>query len=425
MRCYLPGPSRGSARVAGAASPVFHRPARVCRIVKILTRYVLLELLQVFLLTLAGLTALIFIALVGKEAVKKGLGLGPLLRMTPYLLPQAMQFAVPGTMLLATTSVFGRLSAFNEIVATKALGVSPWRLVRPTFVLAALTSVGAVALNDLAVSWGRLGVQRVFVESLEEVIYSQLRLHRSYAKGGVQINVRRVEGRRLVLPKVTVRSRNGGDSWKLSSASAELDSSTDRRKLIVRFEGIHLEGEVNAAIASTVEREIDLNDLLDEGESGRSPSNYALAEIGREQAAITDRLTDLRRERTTESMLAMATGDFERLSADALKPLERREATERYRRRRLSVEPYRRWSAGFSCLCFVMVGAPMAILRQKGEFLASFFLCFLPILLVYYPLLMVSVDAAKSGSVPPVAVWLGNGVLALWGLWMMRRVVRQ
>ena len=69
----------------------------------ILTRYVLFDLLKLFLLTLAGLTLLIFVVLIGKEFVDKGVGLGPLVRMTPYLLPQAMQFAVPGTMLLAGT----------------------------------------------------------------------------------------------------------------------------------------------------------------------------------------------------------------------------------------------------------------------------------------------------------------------------------
>lgn len=392
---------------------------------KTLSRYVLSELLQVFLLTLAGLTALIFIALIGKEAVKKGLGLGPLLRMTPYLLPQAMQFAVPGTMLLATTSVFGRLSAANEIVAAKALGISPWALAKPTLILAAVTSLGAVALNDLAVSWGRLGVQRVFIESLEEVIYRQLSLHRSYAEGGVQINVRRVEGRELVRPTVTVQSNRSGESWTLASASAEIRSSDDRRKLIVHFEGIHLEGPEGSSIAidRPIDREIDLRDLFGDAESGRSPSNYALAEIKHEQGLINERLEELKREQSTTRALAMMTGDFGRLSSESWSSFEGREAGEQYRRRRLAVEPYRRWANGFSCLCFVMVGVPMAIWRQKGEFLASFFLCFLPILLVYYPLLMVSVDHAKSGDVPPVAVWLGNAVLAGWGLWMMRRIV--
>ena len=391
-----------------------------------LTRHVLFELLQVFLLTLAGLTALIFIALIGKEAIKKGLGVGPLLRMTPYLIPQAMQFAVPGTMLLATTSVYGRLSASNEVLAIKSMGVSPWVLARPTLVLAAFTSLGAVALNDLAVSWGRLGVQRVFVESLEEVIYSQLRLHRSYAEAGVQINVRRVEGKRLVQPTVTVPARGGKPAWTVASASAEISSAPDANKLLIRFEGVHLEGERNAsvAIASTIKREIDLDDLLG-GEEGRSPSNYALAEIDSEQHAVDRQLERIGREQAASSALAMMTGDFERVSARAWSRSEGAIAGAEFRKRRLSVEPYRRWANGFSCLCFVMVGMPMAILRQKGEFLASFFLCFLPILLVYYPLLMFSVDYAKTGDIPPQAVWLGNTVLAIWGLWMMRRVVRR
>jgi lipopolysaccharide export system permease protein len=59
-----------------------------------------------------------------------------------------------------------------------------------------------------------------------------------------------------------------------------------------------------------------------------------------------------------------------------------------------------------------------------SEFIASFFICFLPILLVYYPLLAVSVDQAKDGVFPPQSVWVGNIVLAVAGLWMMRRVVR-
>src|SRR5438445_7917950 len=114
---------------------------------RILTRYVLFDLLKVFLLTLTGLTLLIFIVLIGKEAVDKGIGLGPLLRMAPYLIPQAMQFAVPGTMLLATTSVYGRMGSYNEIVAIKSLGISPMAIVWPTLVMSVFVSFLAVAIN--------------------------------------------------------------------------------------------------------------------------------------------------------------------------------------------------------------------------------------------------------------------------------------
>lgn len=390
---------------------------------KILTRYVLFELLQIFLLTLAGLTALIFVGLLGREAVSKGLGLGPLLRMAPYLLPQAMQFAVPGTMLLATTSVYGRLSAFNEVVAAKSMGISPWALAKPTIILALLTSFGAVALNDLAVSWGRMGVQRVFVESIEQVIYGQLRMHRTYSSGGVQITVRRVEGDRLVWPTVTVQGKNGEPPWTVSAASAELKSAPDRHKLIVTFKEVEASGPQGNGIDPGVNtHEIDLEELL--GADGRSTSTYALSEISAAKKETFERLEELQHQERSEVAFAMMTGDFERIDSEAWGRLQRSVGGLRYHQQRLRVEPYRRWANGFSCLCFVLVGIPMAIIRQKGEFLASFFMCFLPILLAYYPLLMWSVDEAKGGGVPPFAVWLGNVVLAIWGLAMMRHVVR-
>ncbi len=72
----------------------------------------------------------------------------------------------------------------------------------------------------------------------------------------------------------------------------------------------------------------------------------------------------------------------------------------------------------------MLIGAPVAIWRKQSEFIASFFVCFLPILVAYYPLLAVSVKQAKDGSVPPPTVWIGNIVLALAGVWMLRRVKR-
>jgi hypothetical protein len=34
------------------------------------------------------------------------------------------------------------------------------------------------------------------------------------------------------------------------------------------------------------------------------------------------------------------------------------------------------------------------------------------------------VDQAKDGAVPPVAVWLGNVLVVVWGCWLLRRVIR-
>src|SRR3990172_3412865 len=199
---------------------------------RILTRYVLSDLLKVFLITLSGLTLLIFVVLVGKEAVDKGIGLGPLLRMAPYLLPQAMQFAVPGTMLLATTSVYGRMASYNEITAIKSLGISPMALVWPTLVLATLVSFVALMINDVAMSWGTNGVRRVFLASIEEVTYGQLRMRHTYNLGPANITVRDVAGHRLIWPTLIVQSSGDRPAWTVSAEEAELRLLPEEGKLV-------------------------------------------------------------------------------------------------------------------------------------------------------------------------------------------------
>jgi lipopolysaccharide export system permease protein len=391
---------------------------------RILTRYVVFDLLKVFLLILGGLTLVIFIGLIGKEAVDKGLGLGPLLRMTPYLLPQAMQFAVPGTMLLATTYVYGRMSSYNEIVAIKALGISPMVLIWPTLVLATLVSFAGVAINDLAVSWGTRGVQRVFIESLEDVVYGRLRMHRTYSSGQLSIVVRGVDGRKLRQPTLVVEASGNHPALTIRAKEAELWSDAAEGKLHVRFHDYEVTGPLTVTDPTTFEHTMSLDELTGMSAHTRSPSTYALREIRDAVQEGTERLEKVEQSMTAETSFALLTGEFDALGETSWKPRERELSAAQERLQRLHTEPWRRWANGFSCLCFVLVGAPMAIRLRHAEFLAIFFVCFLPILVVYYPMLAVSVDQAKDGVLPPPAVWLGNVVLALWGVWLLRRVIR-
>lgn len=391
---------------------------------RILTRYVLFDLLKVFLLTLSGLSLLIFIVLIGKEAVDKGIGLGPLLRMAPYLLPQAMQFAVPGTMLLAVTYVYGRMASYNEIVAIKSLGISPMAVIWPTLVLATLVSFGAVVLNDIAVSWGRLGVQRVFLSSIEEVTYSQLRLRHQYNLGKANITVRDVVGHRLIQPTLVIQSSGDRRALTVSAAEAELRLLHEEGKIVLRLENYSIDGPWKWEDSGSFTYEASLDELTGTTAKYRSPSTYALAEIGPAIQEQEDTLARIERSLVAQSAFGLMTGDFDSLSKAAWDVHEKEKQNAEYRRHRLYTEPWRRWASGFSCLCFVLIGVPVAVLLKQSEFIASFFICFLPILLVYYPLLAVSVDQAKDGTFPPGSVWLGNFILSLSGVWLLRRVNR-
>jgi lipopolysaccharide export system permease protein len=91
---------------------------------------------------------------------------------------------------------------------------------------------------------------------------------------------------------------------------------------------------------------------------------------------------------------------------------------------RLRTEPYRRWANGFSCLFFALIGAPVAMLRRHADVLTNFFSCFLPILVVYYPLLMFGEDLSTSGKLPPISFWMANMVLVVPAVALLRRTIR-
>ena len=392
---------------------------------RILTRYVLSELLQVFLLALAALTLFMLVVGLVKEAQQQGLGVVQILALVPYVLPEAMRFAVPGTMLFAVASVFGRMSASNEVTALKAAGITPMAMIWPAITLGLVVSFVSVWLNDVAVSWGRDGIRRVVVNSVEEIIYGRLRQQRSYSTSQVSINVKGVEGKRLIRPTLSFQTGAEGTPATVSAAEASLTANPDAGTLVVTFRDgtLHM-GDYTASFPDTIVREVPLDAVSRKGTTSTSPSEIAMAdfkEAHREQVAKMDRIEQVAAGKTA---LGLVTGRIEH----TLPPFTQAERDqlrhEQNRLNRIIMEPWRRWANGFSCLCFVLVGAPMAIRMRNADFLTSFFLCFLPILVVYYPLLMFGIDRVKAGELPPIAVWIGNLLVTLWGIWLLRRVVR-
>ena len=392
---------------------------------KILTRYVLSELLQVFLVTLTALTLFMLIVGLVKEAQQQGLGLVQILMLVPYVLPEAMRFAVPGTMLFAVASVFGRLSANNEITALKAAGVTPMAAIWPAVGLALVVSFVSVWLNDVAVTWGRDGVRRVVVNSVEQIIYGRLRQQRSYSTSQLSINVKGVDGRKLIRPTLSFQSGGSDKPATISASEADLRADPAKNALIVTFRNgtLHM-GDVKASFPDTIVREVPLDAVSRKGVTSRSPSEIAMADFATARVAQGEKIRQVEQMAAGKIAMGMLTGRLEWTAPFATENERQQLKHERRMLSRIVVEPWRRWANGFSALCFVLVGAPMAIRMRNADFLTSFFLCFLPILLVYYPLFMLGVDRAKDGRLPPVAVWLGNVLIAIWGWWLLRRAVR-
>ncbi len=149
-----------------------------------------------------------------------------------------------------------------------------------------------------------------------------------------------------------------------------------------------------------------------------------MAEFAKARVDQVAHLGQIRQLAAAKTAIGLFTGRLEQTTPAAVE-WERQLAKHATNRlNRIIMEPWRRWANGFSCLCFVLVGAPMAIRMRNADFLTSFFLCFLPILVVYYPLFMLGISRVKAGVLPPPAVWMANVLITLWGLWLLRRVVR-
>ncbi len=392
----------------------------------ILTRYILAELIKVFLLSLVALTVLILVVGVVREAVSQNLPLVQVVRLVPYILPDALRMAVPATLLLATTVVYGRLSNYNEVVAAKSLGISPMALLWPTLVAAFLISLVTVWLNDLAVSWGRLGAQRVVLEAVEEIAYNMLKSQGGYSSPRFSINVRRVEERRLFRPTITLPATDDSPPMTITAEWAELRSDHAAGVLkIVLYNGTLTVGDkVRAVFPGKFERDIPLRDASRAKNLSESTSCKPLREIGGETLRQRERIEQHRQMLAAQAACQMFCGDFDRLtSAEWNWHAQHHEKLDK-QLCRLLLEPHRRWSAGFSCFFFALVGAPMAIRLSRSDFWTVFFLCFLPILIVYYPLLIYGISGAKNGTIPPQSIWSGNVLLLIWGVWLLRKVIR-
>lgn len=392
----------------------------------IISRYVLAELLKVFLIALAAMTGFLIIIGIVREAASQGLGPEQILRLVPYILPDALRFTLPGTLLFTACMVYGRMSGSNEVMALKAMGISPMAVLWPVIVLALMMSLVAVWLNDVAVSWGKAGIRRVVIEAVESIAYGMLRTHKSYGTSRFSVTVKDVKDRKLIAPVITFQATGDSAPVMVRAEEAELRSDRKDNALTIIFRNATVDAEgISAQWPDTFERDIPLEAASQARSAAElSPSDLSLSMVGQRLVDQKRKVALMEEEMAARATYQMITGDFDALTSDSWKHRRNELEFARSQIYRLQTEPARRWANGFSCLCFVLVGAPMAIRLRNSDALKTFFVCFLPILIVYYPLLTYGVDGSKRGSLPPASVWLGNVILVVWGAWLLRRVLR-
>ncbi len=391
----------------------------------IITRHIVGEVLKVFFVVLGILTLLMIIFGLVRQAQEMGLEPRHVIRIVPFILPDSLRYTIPATILLAVTTTFGRMSGANEVVALKSMGISPMAVLFPVFLLATFLSFATVWINDLAVSWGKTNVRRVVVESVEEIAYSMLTSQHSFTTPQFSIIVKGIEDRVLLKPIITFRGK-GKQSVTLTAEEAELRSDTKAMLLTIvcRDGTLEVDGGTRLRFHGEERHSIPLDSASPGADEAVQPAYLPMAVIPQKIDEQEKKIAKFIQHRAAKAAVDMLLGDFAAL--DGVETRTEAEILKNHRSQlaRLQTEPYRRWSNGFSCLCFVMIGAPLSIWWRYGDPLSSFFASFAPTLVVYYPLLAVGVEQSKDGNLPPISVWIGNVILFIWGYWLLRKVVR-
>lgn len=389
---------------------------------KLLQRYILTELARVFALALVAITGIFVLALVVHEASQQGLGPEHVAALVVLLVPGTLPFTVPATTLFAVSVVYGRMAHDNEVTAVKAAGIPVSFVVTPAILLSVLCSVAIFGLYMEFIPHSHNQLRSTAWTDIEELIYARLRHTHCFNEPKVNyaITVREVQGRTLIGPIFKKREADGKGEMIAVAEEAELYVDLDRKEVLVRM--VH--GEVIR------EGGVGVSFLKEDIVVPLPPMNQQRTVRARERSnsEILDRMVEVRAEiektkRELDEVRRLPSSNDPPVSLETQTRFrltsQQRELAE------LAVERAMRPAMAAGCFFFSLIGCPVAIWFHRRDYLSNFVTCFLPIVLLYYPLLMLAMNLGKEGKLDPMwGLWIGNAVLGVLGLGLWWRLSR-
>jgi len=397
----------------------------------IVNRMILAELVKVFLMSLVALTGMFLLAGLIQEATQKGLSPGQILVAIPLIIPNTLPFTIPATTLFATCVVYGRLAHDNEVLAVKAAGINLFRIAIPALFLGTAASAGTMTLYyDIIPSthWELVGARTLLVNNAEEFLYNVLRKEGRLHLPDIeyQIDVQRVEGRDLIGAVIKRKDKDPKKGFDVIAYGPKADISVDTEKKLIQvrlWNGTIWKGDDNCFNGGWYPLPpVEIGGL--EAKEKARPTDMTWPELAENRDKCNDKIADFQ-DQIVKHEAAMVAGGAPQ---EFLEHVNHRKSQIKVLTNLLTdiaKEYQMRPALSLGCFCFVLVGCPVGIWFSRSDYLSSFITCFLPIILLYYPLMLCGINLAKSGKMEPaLAVWPANILIALAGAFLMRRLMR-
>ena len=374
------------------------------------------------------ITGILLLAGIIAEASQQGLGPAQILAAIPLLVPSTPPYTIPATTLFATCVVYGRLAHDNEILAIKAAGINLIQVVGPGLVLGVVMSAATMALYYHVIPYSHHLMRAMVFDDAEELLYSVLRKQNYLGHSTMPYSmwVKGVQGRKLLSPTFKRHDKNG--QTDVVAVAREADLRVDMVKKIVIIRHALRRGVAGGRLEDRLRRpppwEVPLPPNFG-AEATRRPRDMTWNEILQKRQKLEDKKEgEGRRDRPG----GVAT-DHRGAGRSRCRNTSRTCATntKRYRVeiRLLDVELMMRPALSVGCFFFILVGCPVGIWMGRADYLSSFIICFLPIVVVYYPLMLCGTGMAKDGKFNEIVmVWAANIIVGFIGVSLFYKLLR-
>jgi len=370
--------------------------------VRILTKYILREVLWHALIGTALFTFVIFMRDVGRIlelVVRNSAPVPSVAEIFLFTVPQALTVTVPMGVLVGILIGLSRLAADSEVTAMRASGLGATTLLK-------VVSIFAVVAWLLA-SGNQLYLAPRASDSLARL---QDRLKSAQASYEVQPRVFYEDFKNYVLYVQDVSAVPNGALWN-GVFLADI-GTPGAPKVTLAQRGL-------ASSESPTALRLHLINGIEHDVDPKQPQHYQISTLEE-----TDISMPVPEQETPASDLTSGVRQWARVAEMPTKALWRLAHSNDPTASWFDIELHRRIALPASCLVLALVGIPLGLSAKKGGKSTGFILTIL-LVFVYYFASLTGVALARQGRVPPaVGVWLANGVFFLAGAWLLWRVDR-
>jgi LPS export ABC transporter permease LptG/LPS export ABC transporter permease LptF len=368
---------------------------------RILTRYILREVLSYAILGGVMFTFILFTARLGgilEIFVRGSASLGDVLRLILYFLPEALVVTIPMAVLVGILLGLSRLAADSEITAMRASGLGAFDFVR----IVSLVSFGAVLLGLCNSFYLEPNAAAALLRLEDRLKYAQ-------ASFAVEPRVFDEDFKNTVLYVQDVRPGTGAALWRhvfiadLTQPAAP--RITTAEQAIVTAEP-SLDGSGGLHLLLT---DGGTHQISDTDPNQYNIETFATADLPMQSGAQDD--THISRLNTRYEALPLSELRHQIASAPSGAA-----------RRPYVIELNKRFSYPFACLVLMLVGVPLGLSSKRGGKSTGFVLT-IALVFGYYLLSSIGVAFATQGKLPPfVGVWAANILFTLAGLLLLQQM---